>query len=642
MDSSPSKRRRTSPSSSLAVTVENTDLGLLPPNDASKSRRRSSFLSPTNSSLARFHPSLLSRAKSAEPPWPVSKDIHGPIEHDYVIAGEPSGIAGPVAGTASKELESGTNGVDKGQELRATPRRRSRTPREVSASPKPGLFVTNPGSRASLPEEARDDGAALNGANGNRQEPVIEGTNIKSDGITVVPDSQNAQLLATPTQRGLLVPTSGIGLGEDGEPNLPSTPPRLVLELPRERPKGLLFSSPTRRSRRKVRSSVKSSPMKPLDVPQEHPNQKQKSLVASLGPRCYIANTPKPPPLPEEAHLLQIQNRLDNLEKQLQDAEDKVLRQLLVSSWQQEGSKEGKNMAKKKKDVVQRSTNIVNLRDEVLQIQAAQSIDHGQAPEAIDRIVASTKPYTLTQRLAGFLPFSMKPRPPEPRPPSPKDKDVNSVLYSDILQTAAVPFTITTSNMLLLPFTVDNDLLQRQDVTMSIPQQLLTCDLQLTAFITTQQISNLDIRALSSWAEPELGSWLREPREKTELAALGRAFGRYWEVAKLRGKCWISCKQNFNDLVANAPESDSPLLYFGMQDIVFARSNVQLKVTWRISLSDHGEVESHSSAYPRFPATWQQEADSDLAKISDAFIMLVEDRGISEAVGMICKVVFPT
>ena len=100
--------------------------------------------------------------------------------------------------------------------------------------------------------------------------------------------------------------------------------------------------------------------------------------------------------------------------------------------------------------------------------------------------------------------------------------------------------------------------------------------------------------------------------------------------------------QEFKDLVANVPESNSPFFFLGLQDLVFSRSNVQLKVDWRISLSDQGEVESHSSAYPRFPPAWQQDANSELARIGDAFTMLVEDRGITEAIGMICKVVFPT
>ncbi|KAL9076160.1 MAG: hypothetical protein Q9161_001207 [Pseudevernia consocians] len=642
MDSSPTKRRRTSPSTSIAVTVENTDLGPSPQNGTNPSRRRSSFMSPTKASLARFHPSLLPRAKSAEPPRPVSKDLPGTIEQESVVPGGTNGI-GHVADAASNVLESEMNGMEKSQGLLATPRRRSQDPGEGSSSAKQAQSLINPGPRASPPEEARDKGAAVNGTNGAQHGPIAEVADVGSTDITVVPDRQNSHIPSTPTQSRPYIPTSGMGVGEDGEPSLPSTPSQLGLEPPQERPNGLLFSSPSRRLRRKGRSSAKSSPLKSLDVPSEHPNQEQKSSIVNLGPRRYIINTPKPPPPPEETRLLELQTRLGDAEQQLQNIEDTVLRQLLVSSWQQEGSKEGKYMAKQNKEILQRSIKIVQLRDEVLQIQATQNIDHRQArPEETDRKSASTKPSSLTRRLANFLPFSIKPLPPEPRPPSHKNMDVVQVLDLDVHQIATVPFTITTSNTLLLPPTVDNDFLQRQVVTMTTPLQLLTCDLQIAANITTQQISQVDVQALSPWAESELGSWLRQSREKMELVALGRAFGRYWEVAKFRGKCWIKCKQDFTSLVVNAPESNSPLLHLGMQELVFARSNVQLKVTWRISLSDQGEVESHSSACPRFPAAWQQEANSGLAKIGDAFLMLVEDRGISEAIGMICKVVFPT
>ncbi|KAF6233858.1 hypothetical protein HO173_008070 [Letharia columbiana] len=107
MDSSPSKRRRTSPSTSIAVTVENTDLGPLPRNGASPSRRRSSFMSPTKASLARFHPNILPRAKSVEPLRPVSKEIHDTFEQDPVVGGGTKQVVGHVAGTASKESQSG-------------------------------------------------------------------------------------------------------------------------------------------------------------------------------------------------------------------------------------------------------------------------------------------------------------------------------------------------------------------------------------------------------------------------------------------------------------------------------------------------------------------------------------------------------
>ena len=600
-------------------------------------------MSPTKASLARFYPSLLPRAKSAEPPRPVSRQNHTSVGQPSIRTGGTNGIVRHIAGTASEGLDSWTNGVEKNKGLLATPRRRSQTPGGGNELAKQSQSVMNSGLPASPPEQGEYEETVVSATNGGQQEPVAEAIDIASAGVTVVPDSQNPQIPSSPKQRAPHVPTSGMGIGENGEPSLPSTPSQLGLEPPRERPKGPLFSSPTKRSRKRVRSAVKSSPLKPPDVPPEHSNQGPKPQVASLGPRRYIANTPKPPPLSEEARLLQMRNRLSDLEEQLQNIEDKLLRQLLVSSWQQDRSKDGKDIAKRRKEVVQRSIEIVHLRDEVLQIQAAQSIDHGQAGlETIDRTVASTTAPTLSQRLARYLPFAIKPRPPGKKPILPNNSSIDQAPDLVTLPTTEEPFTITTSDTVLLPSAVDENLLQRQDVTMSTAQQLLTCDFQLTANIATQQVSHLEVRALSSWAEPELGSWLRQSREKMELAALGKAFGRYWEVANLRGKCWISCKEDFKDIVANPSNPNDPLFYLGMQDLVFARSNVQLKVHWGISLSDQGEVESHSSAYPRFPPAWQQEANSELAKIGDAFLMLVEDRGIPEAIGTICKVVFPT
>ena len=609
-------------------------------------------MSPTKASLARFYPSLLPRAKSAEPPRPVSREKHASIRKHTVGEGATNGTRAYIAAAALEGPISSSNGRENG--LLVTPRQRSRMPGKGNESIDQGQSMMISEIRASPPEEVRFEGMAVSDTNGGQQEPIADALGMKITGVTIIPDSQNPQVPSTPTQRAACVPTSGMGIGEDGEPSLPSTPSRLGLEPPRERPKGLLFDSPSKRPRRKGRSTAKSSPLKSPAVAPEHSMQRQKSPTASLGPRRYIANTPKPPPRPEEAHLVQLRNRLSDLEKQLQDIEDKLLRQILLSSWQQDRSKEGKDTAKRRKDVVQRSTKIVQLRDEVLQIQAAQSTDQVLAGlEAIDREKASTKAPTLTQRLANFLPFATKAPPSEPRPLSPKNKTVTQILDLDKLQSTTEPpqsttdpFTVTTSDTLLLPSKEDKSLLQRQKVTISTPHQLLTCDLQLTANVATQEISQLDAQALSSWAEPELGSWLRQPHDKMMLAALGRAFGRYWEAAQLRSQCWINCREDFKDLVAKAPSesTNNPPSYLGTKDLVLARSNVQLKFHWGISIDEEGQVDSQSSVYPSFPPSWQQQGPDDggqLAKIGDAYAMLVEDRGIAEAVGMICKIVFP-
>ena len=644
MDLSPSKRRRTSPSTSIAVTAENTYFDQIPQNGASQSKRRMSLMSPTKASLARFYPSLLPRAKSAEPPRPVSREKHASIRKHTVGEGGTNGARAYVASATLEGLISPTNAMENGHGLLVTPRRTSEVPGKINESSDQGQSKMITGIRASPPEEVRYEGMAVSDTKGGQQEPVADALDLKNTGATIIPDSQDPQLPSTPTQRAPYVPTSGMGIGEDGEPSLPSTPSQLGLEPPRERPKGLLLDSPSKRLRRSRRSTAKSSPLKATAVTPEHSLQRQKTPVASLGPRRYIANTPKPPPRPEEAHLVQLRNRLSELEKQLQDIEDKLLRQILLSSWHQDRSREGKDTAKRRKDVDQRSTKIVQLRDEVLQIQAVQSTDQGLAgPEAIDQGEALTNAPTLTQRLANFLPFATKAPPSEPRHPSPKNTAVTQTLDLAI-QPTTEPFTITTSDTSLLPSTEEESLLQRQKVTLSTPHHSLTCDLQLTANVATQEISQLDIQVLSPWAEPELGSWLRQPHHaKMALATIGSAFGRYWEAAQLRSQCWISCREDSKDLVVD-PRSESttnpPLSHLGTQHLVLARRKVRLQFDWVISIDNEGQVHSRSSVSPSFPPAWPDEG-GQLAKVGDAFAMLVEDRGIAEAVGMICKIVFP-
>ena len=602
-------------------------------------------MSPTKASLARFYPSLLPRAKSAEPPRPVSREKHASIRKPTLGEGTTNGARAYVASTTLEGLISPTNATENGHGLPVTPRRRSQVPGKGNDPSDQGQSKMISEIRASPPDEVRYECIGVSGMNGGQQQPVADALDLKNTGVTIVPDSQDPQVPSTPTQQAPYVPTSGMGIGEDGEPNLPSTPSQLGLEPPRERPKGLLFDSPSKRLKRKRRSTAKSSPLKSPAVLPDHSLQRQKTPAASLGPRRYIANTPKPPPRPGDAHLRQLRNRLGELEKQLQDIEDKLLRQILLSSWHQNRSQEGKDTAKRKKDVVQRSAKIVQLRDEVLQIQAAQSTDQVRAgPEAIDQGEVSANAPTLTQRLANFLPFATRAPPSEPRPPSPKNNAVTQALDLDKLQPTTEPFTITTSDTLLLPSTEDKILLQQQKVTMSAPHQILTCDLQLTANVATHKISQLDIQALSSWAEPELGSWLRQTHnQQMALAALGSVFGRYWEAAQLRSGCWISCREDFKDLVVNPPSEFStnpPPSHLGTQHLVLARRNVRLQFDWVISIDDEGQVQSRSSVDPSFPPAWPDEG-GQLAKIGDAFAMLVEERGIAEAVGMICKIVFP-
>ena len=239
-------------------------------------------MSPTKASLARFYPSLLPRAKSAEPPRPVGRGNHTPVEQHLDTGAGTNGTVPHVAGTAAEDPKLGTNGVDYGQGLLATLRRRSRTPGEDNTLAKQGRSMMSSGLRASSPEEVGYKGPTVSDTNGEQQEPAAEAVDVGSAGVTIIPDSQTPQLPSTPPQPEPHVPTSGMGIGEDGELSLPSTPSQLGLEPPRKRPTGPLLTSPSKRLRRRRTSTAKSSPLKSLVVPQERSNERQESLVAAL------------------------------------------------------------------------------------------------------------------------------------------------------------------------------------------------------------------------------------------------------------------------------------------------------------------------------------------------------------------------
>lgn len=104
------------------------------------------------------------------------------------------------------------------------------------------------------------------------------------------------------------------------EPELPPTPTELGLEPPPERPKGLLFSSPSRRARKKGGSSVKSSPLKPRDPPPEKPPDNV------FSPRLKAAPLEPAKRLDVDEGLSSKQKERDKLSKQLHSLQADVAR----------------------------------------------------------------------------------------------------------------------------------------------------------------------------------------------------------------------------------------------------------------------------------------------------------------------------
>lgn len=294
---------------------------------------------------------------------------------------------------------------------------------------------------------------------------------------------------------------------------------------------------------------------------------------------------------------------------------------------------------------------------------------------------------SLAQRLALFLPFS-KPVIPEPSPPS-----AHSDSFNDSNRSTALNITLTEATP--PDATVNNPALQYQSLTLTSPQNLFIAKIKITFDIENRKNRNLAISSLSSWATPELGSWLQTEAVNLEKPTIEQTISRYWEISEIRASCWHKCEQDLRyqpatsepalgssaeqqevtqlankqapgrrktDSNASAHPSSSalpnhssdkshpkphtprqpPSQHLGQQSILFTRApDISLLITWRLTISQSGTVNSRLSAHAVFPEPWTRAAGGEaLEKVGEAFDLLIRERGVFEAVKTIWGVIF--
>ncbi|MCJ1455124.1 hypothetical protein MMC28_005478 [Mycoblastus sanguinarius] len=400
---SPSKRRRTSRSTSIDVDVQNTQRTTASQNVDPRSTRRALFMFPTTASLACSNPHLLQPVSPSKPQGQVSRGSQQPYDRDTSVNGVASGASGiarPEVSTVLALTTAGANGTilagdfhAKAPGLPATPSRRPRSPGGNTGPPKSNGSLVDQDPRASPPEEARETANRTLEKRVGQEVLATDNLNTAANSTHLGEDVTEDSLLrlpSTPTQRQLYGSANGMGQAEDGEPSLPSTPTQLGLEAPPEKPKGLLFSSPSRRSIRTKCLSAKSSPLKPKDPKPKDPAP-QKLIFAnprpsSLGTRVNIAKTPRPPPTSQETELSKLKACLGQMEKELQETQAYLLLQLLLPRVQQDNGKVNKEIQKRKNEVVQGTAEIMHLRDEIARLQA--KISSSTTAQPVDEVLA--------------------------------------------------------------------------------------------------------------------------------------------------------------------------------------------------------------------------------------------------------------
>ena len=234
--------------------------------------------------------------------------------------------------------------------------------------------------------------------------------------------------------------------------------------------------------------------------------------------------------------------------------------------------------------------------------------------------------------------------------------------------------------------------IRQHDITLTSPQHLLIVKIRLTVNIEVNKNTELAVLNISSWANSELGSWLKSEAIELNKNEIEKTLGRYWEISKIRATCWHQCEEQIgvkfmNDkststlnkggeiaqippnpkenreidasFAPNNPPSNNPssqplsqpavppiprhllLQHLGRQSMLFTRPPVSLLITWYIIIAQTGDVQSCVAAYAAFPQRWTQNTGGEaLGKVSEVFDLLVVQRGVFESVKIICGLIF--
>ena len=607
MDSAPSKRRKTSYTTSTPIDAPTTPSPQRPRRDAANARttpRRASFRSPTKASIARFNPELIARPRSASSSdrrnsrWslpgtasPTRRPLSPPrssvasvtsvsvAEASAAHESGPSGIGGSNnARAALLQEETPTSSVEPAVPPR--PETETHTQRLLASSRRWPAALGDPGSAPRKPEE-RVVGPKVVAA--------------AQDHAHLAPLSQRRKSTRVQGRPSLPAPVADeLPTADDGEPDLPIPPSPLGVSTggANRAPMGLL-SSPIRRvGRAKDSLAIARPPLAELTTLTPHHGTVTKPQTSGLSSARLGARMDD---VVEES--TRQQETWARLIAQLQELETEV-RGLEQTA---EAAKTTAAAASQRK---------------------APSVPRASPDDSI----------SSTTSLSGFLPFA-KPRrkaaktssslpvPDDPPPSHHPIKLENPLPYLRVF--TPLTFTSTTRGVVLssasasasAPAPADRDAprtapakYKEHIISATSPQKSLVAVLCLLVDASAHDVAALQVLSLSPWAEAELGRWIRERADAAtpagrDISSTCWAVGSYWLLAKRRAQFWTKCVQSFGALVSTSSGLHRPpakktsfrcslAAHLGRSSLVFRRGSVQLLLTWSISFDWTGEAES--------------------------------------------------
>ncbi|KAL9102062.1 MAG: hypothetical protein Q9163_002742 [Psora crenata] len=563
---------------SLPASASNTHKVLIARDGDRPASQRASYMSPTKASLARFNPDLLPRSTSLEPRGQAGKGSHEELRRARTRDRVPSS-----ANRGDTYTEHFNNALN-------------------------GLWNTE--RRGALPF-AHDTPSKI---------PASTMTRNTTDQFPH-PASPN-----TPTHRGLGA-VSCIALeDENEEPSLPSTPSQLGLEPPPEKPRGLLFHTPPKRLIRKHPSRKTPSPLKPKDPPLQSTAPPNEQRLSQLGRRVFIDSAPKPGRTAQEVGALPLEKTLRQLEERIRVLQEDLTEYSMLAKWHVHNSKWRKRIAKQKKEVSKNAAEFVRLWLEAGILHVEEAASNGQ------RHIQSLG----QQRLAQFLPFRGRQSNPAPKPPP---------ILPDQGLSGNAPFTVNISNSTIRPSLSDQSFLVRQDVELSTPEHPRAAKLHVIVDPVSQKISGIEVLQMVTWATSELAPWLKEDAIDKTPTSIGKAVGQYLEASSLRARCWTQCKSDNPALEVVSLDDvrdNTQFPGYGAKLLQIARSPAKIVIQWHIGFTNDGDVQNRISSDTSLPEAWKGlTGGHELGKIDEAFDSLVSERGVTEAIRVMVRILFP-
>lgn len=465
---------------------------------------------------------------------------------------------------------------------------------------------------------------------------------------------QEPELPFTPTKQPL----------DDFEPRLPSTPTQLGLEAPPTPPKGLAAATSPRKLRRKRQVVHKSSPLK-LGDSKSTDKVDETPYVSNLEPRVPVVNIRRSAQMctfGAEHVKFQIDKSGTGLSKLLRSVTDAEIHT--------------RKIIQQTPSLGERLALFLPFSRPVTSMQNLATPHLSPAPEILVDVEASQPPEVTQSESLNY--------------PLPPLSSMTAIESPNFFHSPPSSMTVAESFHPSRPPEASSRLLE---IKFAAHQQLPVVSIQLMVDKATENTINMKISSIPSWADSELGLWLRNEAQSLRRATIERAVTSYWKTSLIRASCWQRCEEEIgaactqpvtnpssNELESglfqkkplgkesifprtshhppppSAPGNTAPAPaaaptsnpinslqpHLGRQHLLFTHAPVSLLISWHITITAHGTTQSSISARPAYPERWTDypEAGQALGRVTEAFDALLARKGVFESIKELCARIF--